>query len=185
MARLPTVNREQVPEKYRDAFDELTADSGGTLTSGPYSILINSPEAARRRGHLANYLRYESGIGNHFIELAILTAARAMDCPYIWNAHAPAARRAGLSDVLVDALRDRIPLPSLSDAEAAIINFGTEFFNHHRVSQATFEAALGQFGAQQLVELTTLMGHYAQTAFILNAFEVDLPEPLNETILPV
>ena len=31
MARLPTVNREQVPEKHRDAFDELTADSGGMV----------------------------------------------------------------------------------------------------------------------------------------------------------
>ncbi len=185
MARLPIVNRDQVPEKYRDAFDELTADSGGTLTSGPYSVLINSPETARRRGHLSNYLRYESDIPNHFIELAILTAARAMDCPYIWNAHAPAGRRAGLSDALVDAIRDHKPLPPLSDPEAAIINFGTEFFKTHRVKQATFQAALDQFSAQQLVELTTLMGHYAQTAFILNAFEVDLPEPLNETILPV
>lgn len=184
MARLPIVDREQVPEKYRDAFDELMADSGGRL-SGPYSVLINSPETARRRSYLTKYLRYESDIPNHFIELAILTAARAMDCPYIWNAHAPAGRRAGLSDALVDAIRDRSPLPPLSEAEAALINFGTEFFNHHRVSPATFQVAVDQFGAQQLVELTTLMGHYAQTAFILNAFEVDLPDPLNETRLPV
>ena len=184
MARLPRVEREQIPEKYRDAFDDLMNTSGGRL-SGPYSILINSPETARRRSYLTHYLRYESGIPSHFLELAILTAARAMDCPYIWNAHAPAGRRAGLSDALVDAIRDHSPLPPLSDAEAAIINVGTEFFNNHRVSPATFQAALDQFGAQQLVELVTLMGHYAQTAFILNAFEVDLPQPLNETILPV
>lgn len=184
MARLPMVDLDQVAKQHPEAFNELMANSGGRL-SGPYSVLINSPETARRRSYLTHYLRYESGIPNHFIELAILTAARAMDCPYIWNAHAPAGRRAGLSDALVDAIRDRSPLPSLSDAEAAIINFGTEFFNHHRVSPATFQAALEQFGAQQLVELTTLMGHYAQTAFILNAFEVDLPDPLNETILPI
>jgi hypothetical protein len=29
------------------------------------------------------------------------------------------------------------------------------------------------------------MGHYAQTAFILNAFDVPLPEQRTEPILPV
>jgi hypothetical protein len=29
------------------------------------------------------------------------------------------------------------------------------------------------------------MGHYAQTAFILNAFDVQLPEQRSEPILPV
>ena len=33
---------------------------------------------------------------------AILTAIRAMGCRYVWNAHAPAARREGVSDALVD-----------------------------------------------------------------------------------
>jgi hypothetical protein len=53
------------------------------------------------------------------------------------------------------------------------------------VSQKTFQAALDQFGPQHLTELTALMGHYAQTAFILNAFEVQLPEQRTEPLLPV
>ena len=43
MARLPVVTRDQVPEQFRQAFDEVTADSGGVITSGPGSITINSP----------------------------------------------------------------------------------------------------------------------------------------------
>jgi hypothetical protein len=60
-----------------------------------------------------------------------------------------------------------------------------EFFQTHKVSQQTFQAALDRFGAQHLAELTTLMGHYAQTAFILNAFDVQLPEQRTEPVLPV
>jgi len=30
-----------------------------------------------------------------------------------------------------------------------------------------------------------LMGHYAQTSFILNAFDVQLPEGTTEPVLPV
>jgi 4-carboxymuconolactone decarboxylase len=185
MARLPIVKRHQVPEHFRAAFDEVTAESGGVIASGPGSITINSPEMARPRNHLTSYLRYETTFPKKIQELAIITTARAMDCPYIWNAHAPAARRAKVSDALIDALRERQPLPSMSADEAAVVNYATEFFQTNKVSQKTFQAALDQFGAQHLTELTALMGHYAQTAFILNAFEVQLPEQRTEPLLPV
>jgi 4-carboxymuconolactone decarboxylase len=185
MARVPLVKRDQVPEQFRQAFDELTAESGGIIASGPGSVTINSPEMARRRNHLTSYLRYETTFPKKIQELAIITTARAMDCPYVWNAHAPAARRAGVSDALIAALRERQPLPSMSADEAAVINYATEFFQTHKVSQKTFQTALEQFGAQHLTELTILMGNYAQTAFILNAFEVQLPEQRTEPLLPV
>ena len=185
MARTPVVTRDMVPEQFREAFDELTADSGGTITGGPASITINSPEMSRRRSHTTSYLRFESTFPKRIQELAILTTARAMDCQYVWNAHAPAARREGVSDALVDALRDKRPLPPMAADEMAIVNYGTEFYKTHHVSPETFKAALDQFGAQHLVELTALMGNYAQTAFFLNAFAVDLPEEHTEPVLPV
>jgi 4-carboxymuconolactone decarboxylase len=122
MARVPVVKREQVPEQFREAFDALTAESG-VIASGPGSITINSPEIARRRNHLTSYLRYETTFPKRIQELAIITTARAMDCPYVWNAHAPAARRAGVSDALFDALRERRPLPPMSADEAAVVNY--------------------------------------------------------------
>ena len=176
---------DSVREEFRDAFDELTKDTGGTITGGPNSITINSPEMALRRSKLTSYLRYESTFSNRIRELAILAAARAMDCPYVWNAHAPDARKAGVSDALVDALRDRKPLPPMADDERAIINYCNEFYSSHRVSASTFQIAVEQFGVQHLVELTALMGHYAQTSFFLNAFEVDLPEERSEPVLPL
>jgi 4-carboxymuconolactone decarboxylase len=108
-----------------------------------------------------------------------------MDCRYIWNAHAARGRQQGLSDALVDALRDNKPLPSLPPDEAAVVNYGMEFFKTHKVSPGTFQAALNQFGARGLTELTTLMGYYALLAFNANAFEIDLPENRTEPLLPV
>ena len=88
-----------------------------------------------------------------------------MDCQYIWNAHAPEARSEGVSDALVDAIRDKQPLPAMAADETAIINYGREFFDTHKVGAETFLAALDQFGPQHLVELTALLGQYSQTAF--------------------
>ena len=185
MARLPVVTSDMVPEEFREAFAEVTGPTGGAITGGPGSITINSPEMAKRRNHLTSYLRYETQLSQRVLELAILTTARAMDCQYVWNAHAPAARKAGVADVLVDALRDQRPLPDMAPDEEAVINYANEFFKTHKVSQATFDKALDLFGAQHLVELTTLLGHYAQTSFYLNAFEVELPEQITEPLLPV
>ena len=185
MARIPVVTSEMVPEEFREAFAEVTAPAGGSITGGPGSFTINSPEMAKRRNHLTSYLRYETQFPKRIQELAILTTARAMDCQYVWNAHAPAARKEGVADALVDAIRDRRPLPAMAPDEEAIVNYGNEFFKTHKVSQATFDAALKQFGAQHLVELTTLMGHYAQTSFYVNAFEADMPEQVTEPLLPV
>src|SRR2546422_11113311 len=110
MARVPVVTRDHVPEQFRQAFDELTAESGGVIASGPGSITINSPEMARRRNHVTSYLRYETTFPKRIQELAIITTARAMDCPYIWNAHAPAARQDGVRDAGIYARREHRPL---------------------------------------------------------------------------
>ena len=184
MPRLPQITREAVKEELRAVFDEVSAGPGGVGT-GPMSVLKNSPEMARRAIPLFNYVRNESSLPPRVRELAMLTTARANDCPYIWNAHVALGRQAGLSDELVDALRDKRPLPRLADDEAAVVNMGMEFFTTHRVSQETFELAVKLFGAQGLVELTTLMGYYAMLAFNANAVDLGLPHGLTEPALPV
>src|SRR6266581_9486228 len=174
MARIPPVTRERVREDLRSIFDEVSSGPGG-IGTGPMSVLKYSPEMSRRAIPLFNYVRNESSLAQKVRELAMLTTARAKDCPYIWNAHAALGRQAGLSDALVDALRDHKPLPPMSAEEEVVIKLGREFFQTNRVSQETFDAALQQFGPQGLVELTTLMGFYALLAFNANAVDLGLP----------
>lgn len=188
MARVPVVNRDQVPQELQPAFDEVLGSRGrgsNVVSSGPTSILINSPEMALRAVQLSSYLREQSTLPKKVQELAMLTTARCMDCQYIWNAHAASGRQAGLSDALVDALRENRSLPPMKPDEAAVVNYGMEFYQTRKVSEATFRAALEQFGPQGLTELTTLMGYYALLAFNANAFEINLPERTTEPLLPV
>ena len=185
MARIPAGAKATVPAEFQGAFDQAGSRIGGPVSGGPWPVVLNSPELALRRIHLADYLRKESTFSKKIQELAILVAVRAMDCQYAWMAHAASARREGVSDALVDAIRDKTSLPVMAPEEKALVDYGQEFYSTHKVSAATFQAALDQFGAQHLVELTMLMGHYAQTSFILNAFEVVLPEHSAEPLLPV
>ena len=185
MVRIPPVTRESVREDLRNTFDEVSSGPGGVGT-GPMSILKHSPELAKRAIPLFSYVRNESTVPPKARELAMLTTARAMDCPYIWHAHVSLGRTAGLSEGLLSALQDKQPLPEMSPEESAVLNLGMEFFLTRRVSQDTFQAALDQFGQQSFVELTTLMGYYAMLAFNANAVDLGVPHNLNgEAPLPV
>ncbi len=184
MARIPQVTRERVREDLRNIFDDINAGPGGVGT-GPMAVLKYSPEMARRAIPLFNYVRNESTLPLKIRELAMLTTARAKDCPYIWYVHAPLGRQAGLSDALLTALRERQPLPPMAADEAVVFQLGMEFFQTNRVSQATFDTALTHFGPQGLVELTTLMGFYAMLAFNANTVDLGRPPESAEPPLPV
>ena len=185
MARTPTVTRDQVPEQFRDAFDRVTADGGDMIAGGPGSVMINSPDMRERANHLVKYFREVSDLPQKIQELVMILTARHMDCQYIWFAHSARARQHGLSDELVDAIRDKKPLPELPADENAVANYVTELFTDHKVSGQTFDTALDLFGAQRLTEISTMMGYYSLLAFNANAFEIDLPSGGNEQILPV
>jgi len=183
--RTPQVTRDQIPAQLQAAFDSETAGSGGVIEGGPGSAMINSPEMRRRANSLVNYLRDESSLPKKYQELAMIVTARAMDCQYIWNAHAARARLQGISDELVDAIRDNQPLPAMPDDISTVVNYGQEFYRTHKISEPTFQAALAQFGALGLTELSTLMGYYALLAFNANSFQIDLPENRTEPLLPI
>jgi 4-carboxymuconolactone decarboxylase len=185
MARVPAASKESMPQNLQAAFDAMVQSRGGLPRTGPGSVMINSPEAYRRASHFSDYLRRESTLAPHVQELAMLVTARELDCQYVWNAHAASGKKAGLSAELVDALRDKKPLPSLKPVEAAVIAYGQEFFRSHRVSRGAFQAALEQLSVQGLAELTMLMGYYGMLAFHVNAFDVDLPAERSEPLLPV
>lgn len=184
MARIPSVTRNSIKEDLRGVFDEINAGPGGS-GSGPMSVLKHSPEMAKRAIPLFEYVRNESTVPLKIRELAMLTTARAKDCPYIWNRHAPLARKAGVNGDLIDALRDRKSLPPMSELEAAVIKMAMDFFRANQIRQQTFDVVLSHLGTQGLVELTTLMGFYAMLAFNANAVDLGVPANTAELPLPV
>jgi 4-carboxymuconolactone decarboxylase len=185
MVRIPLATGESVPEEQRTAFDALVQTLGSVPRYGPGSVMIHVPKAQQWATGLNQYLRNESSLSKKIQELAMLVTARELDCQHIWNAHATSARQAGVRGEIVDALRDRKEITALAPDEAAVLNYGREFFRTHYVSRGAFHAALEQFGRQGLIELTLIMGNYSLLAFLINAFDTDLPPDRTEPLLPV
>ena len=175
MARIRQITtKDEVPADKHGIFDAIAASRG--RVSGPFSVLLNSPEIAGRAAHLGAYIRFESTLAPAESELAIITTSREFDCGYEWSAHATLAKEAGVRDQAIDVVANRGDLGELTADEALIIGYGRELFGDHRVSDETFAAAKQRFGEQGITELTATMGYYGMLACALNAFEVE-PAP--------
>ena len=183
--RVPIVTRDDVAPEFRDAYDEITAIRGHPPVQGPTSVTIYSPKVALLANRLSEYLEQISDVPDRLKELAMCIAARSMDCQFIWNAHAAAGRRVGLSDGIIDAIRDKKPLPDGPQDEVVMATYGLELTGTNRVSEETFQAALDVLGAQQLTEFTTLIGYYRMSSLNANGFTIDLPEKRTEPLLPI
>jgi 4-carboxymuconolactone decarboxylase len=165
----PIARREQLAEAHQAVFDAVTEGRG---VRGPYGMLLHSPVLCRRHFDVGRYLRFKSRLEPASTELAIIAVAREKDCPYVWAAHAPAARKAGVSEAGVRAVRDRADLAALPLAERDIAEYVRQLSRTNAVAQDLFDRLQTRHGVPWLVELTCLVGHYGIVTAILNAFEV-------------
>jgi 4-carboxymuconolactone decarboxylase len=166
----PIVSREHLAEADTAVFDAVAEGRGSVR--GPFSILMYSPPLCQRIFDVSNYLRFASQLTPRLRELATIATARAKDCPYVWAAHATAARREGVDDRTIDTVRGGGGLGGLAQGDADVVDFARQIYADHRVEQALFDRLRVAHGERWLVELTALIGHYGLVAGILNAFEV-------------
>ena len=165
--RFPKATREELDDLGKKLFDALPAGARG----GPSSIRIYSPPEAEANGLENDYLRKRSGMDPQVREMAILVTVRELDSQYIWTSHEPQAREAGVSQKVIDVIRDRRPLVGLEEQEQVVIQLGREAVGQNKVSSETFARALKLWGRQGLVNVVALMGNYAANAILLNTFD--------------
>ena len=168
-------------------FDKTTADakSGRSLVGfqGPNGIGLHSPRVADSDQRKNDYLRFESPLGRRHYEIAVLVTARELDQQFEWSAHEPAALKAGVEPAVIDVVKFGRPLEGMQPKDAAIIQLGRELIGRHSVASGTFAEALRLFGAKDLVDVVSVMGHYSAIAALLNAFDQQLA-PGQKPLLP-
>lgn len=175
-------SRELLHETERGAWDEITASRG--QVRGPFAVLLHSPELAKRAAHLGTYLRHESQqLAPTVRYVACLAVARHFDCQYAWAGNLDEAKLAGLSDTLIDDIRDLRPIAELGEQESIAQEIAKRLLEWHRIPDIVFARAKTTFTDQELVELVGYIGYYSLMAAVLNAFEVD-PAPIYAKDLP-
>ncbi len=172
-------NKEDLAPEYAGLFDELATLRG--RISGPSTVVLYSPGLARPWNEISEYLHRDSIVEAQHAELAVCATAREYDCAYIWAAHAPAARRAGVSEQTIADVRERRPVDGLPEEDARIVRYVRDLLRDNRVANSTFDSLLQAHGPRWMVELTVWIGRYGALAGILNAFDV-APAPEAEAL---
>lgn len=150
---------------------------------GPFVPLLRSPELMGCAQRMGEYLRYRSAIGTRLSELAILVTARHWNQQVEWAIHAPIARDAGIAQATIDAIAERRMPPALAPDEQAVYDFCIELQRDKRVSDASWNAALAQFGEHGVTDLMGLNGYYTFLAMLMNAAQSE-PPPSTAAPLP-
>ena len=184
MARIPLVTRDQIAAPEQPAYDAFMQSRAGRPNVGPYTLLLHMPEMAQKLEALRLCLRDETSLNQKIQELVMISVAREMSCAFIWYAHAAAARKAGVRDEVVDAIRERRPLANLAADEQAAVDFTRELLRDRKVSSPTFAAATKHFGQRGTMALTNLIACYAVLAYNMNTYELEAPAHATEKPLP-
>src|ERR1017187_5368853 len=133
-ARVPYLNREDLPESDRVIFDNLAAEGGGTV-GNLFRVLAHTPRFLRRFCGMGGGLRNKTALDPKLRELAILTVGRLTDAQYEFVHHCSIARRVGVSREQIEALADWEKSSKFSDNERAVIRYAVEATDNVRVTE--------------------------------------------------
>ena len=179
MPRLPLItSKEQVPAKDHATYDSIVASRGAV--QGPFVAFMHSPEVAGRVAHLGAYVRFEGSLDMRARVLAAMTVAREFEAVYVWGAQTGGARRQGVPETTITAIRENHSR-GIPAEDAQIVEFTRQLLRKHRVDEPLFKAMQSRLGNDELVQLTTAIGYYSLLCMTVNAAELD-PAPGAEVL---
>ena len=179
----PLTYRDMTPEQ-KKMFESLI---GGERrgASGPFNVLLRSPEMGDLAQKFGASMRFHSTIPPKLNELAIIITARHWTSHYEWYAHRRAAATAGLNEAIIQAIATGRRPTAMQPDEEAVYNFCTELLNNKQVSDQTFQAAKDKFGERGVVDLIGVTGYYNLVSMLLNVDRYPLPDGVQPELKPL
>ncbi|MDF1610243.1 carboxymuconolactone decarboxylase family protein [Hoeflea sp. YIM 152468] len=166
---------EGLDAEQRAVYDRIAGGARGGVR-GPHTVLINNPGLAAPVDQLGVYVRYDCSVPERLRELAILVVAARWKADYEWYAHAPLAKKQGLSDDVLSAIGSGHAPTFAEEADSAVHDFARSMAHDGRVEDDIYARAEQHLGSKGLIDLTGLIGYYTLVAYTLNTFEIGVPD---------
>ncbi len=171
MARLtPITGKNHVPAKDHAIVDAIVKSRGAL--QGPFTMFLHCPELAGRVAHLGAFVRFEGTLDMRVRVLAAMTVARELDAVYVWGAQTGGARRLGVPEATITAIREKHSR-GIPQEDAQIVEFTRQLMQKHRADDASVKALRGRFGDEGFIQLTGTIGYYSMLAMTVNACELE------------
>lgn len=165
--RIPLPDRESMSVEQQQTF-ELLVRGPRKGVFGPYIPLIQTPRLLNLMEPLGAELRFHSHLDPRIRELVICAVARHTSNQFEWSAHVPLAVEAGVSRETITSVQEGRNPAGIPNDERLALEFAQRLMSVHGVPDSLFAEAKTKFGAEGIVELTTLIGYFVTVCWIMN-----------------
>lgn len=138
-----------------------------------YRVLLNSAPLAQGWEALFTAIRNRASLPARSRELAILRIAVLNGANYEFDAHVPHARKAGLPDEAIAALRTGSVSDALVIEDRLVLELTDAMTRDIEVPDALFERVREHFDAERLVELVATIAAYNMVSRFLVALRIE------------
>ena len=166
-SRLERVEREDCPEEYLAAWDEILRTRGMDVMPNVFSLLANSPGAMSVVTPVGAHVRYNTDFDNLLRELVILTVAQELNCEYEWKHHWRVAEKAGATDELLKKI-GTTEIESEPNSVGIAVRYARMLTNNENIDDNLVEILKENFGVSGFVDLTIMIGYYGMLARFIN-----------------
>jgi 4-carboxymuconolactone decarboxylase len=176
LARIRDIDTEEFTPRQRNLHDEFLRSRMRDTLTGPFAVLIHTPDIAEPTDRLVDYFRQSPRLGRRLVELIILLVVRDASAEYAWSVHELTALKEGLTQDTIDAIGARREPNFARQDEQLIYDIVMELLATKTLGAATFERAKAAFGEIGIIEAITCAGLYGMIGLVLNVFEIP-PRP--------
>ncbi len=172
MARVPYVTRRSAPPKVAEMFAKMEANGHQLLNL--YAAVGHCAEVGPAFIRLGNKILFQGKLPPRLREYAILWVGHLARAPYEFSKHVAIARETGIPQAELDALADWRTSPRFDAQARAVLAYTDEVSRRYRAQDATFAALQAFLDAEQIVELTVVVGFYEMVCRVLEALQIEL-----------
>jgi alkylhydroperoxidase family enzyme len=161
------------PGEWPPEVREWLARYGNRPVAAIYRTYARHLAMDQPRTRVSEHIRQQSTLSMRIRELLIIRIGVLCRSEYEWAAHAPAGRRAGLSDADMQRIVDG-PGSGGDPVDNALLRAVDELHRDSVVSDATWRELSAVFDAKQLLDIMITTGGYRMVSMALNTFGVQL-----------
>ena len=176
LPRIELIKPEEVGEDAQ-AFFDFVDGPGGRAAGSKLNIiqtLGHNPELGQRYFQFGVYILRFSSLDPRLRELVTLRTATLYDSPYEWTKHVVAARKAGMPDDEIEAVKDGPDLPRWTPLERALLSATDGMIRDNRIDDGDWAIIAAAFDRKQQLDFVFTVSSYAMLAMALSALNVQL-----------
>ena len=137
-----------------------------------YQILLNAPEIAQGWEALLTAIRNRNSLSPAIREMIILRVAVLNRANYEFDAHAPHAIKAGMSQEKIESLKDSKISDVFDEKEYLILKLTDVMTQDIQVPDTVFDQVRPYFNDQEILELVATISAYNMVSRLLNALHI-------------